>query len=319
MNLPTLTPKLRFQYLNAMGITQWVPRADEENIAQSETEELPAQPEYHSTSAQQIMVETEEKAEQNEPTKDKPLAEKKTTPEALITELDQNKSTGDSEQPTSNTEPSANTELSADTEPSANTEHSANSEPQANLESTVTKAPTVNVKTSENAQEPTLPGYLNMINWQKGMEGGSKVLLICRHDKDQPAQSFARKNSPSEFMQDLIRAFEAILSTMNKETSFHLAHYTEAGLGENCQPMGQQLNSLKPDLIILLGEESVKQAFGDSVDVARLRGKKQLLGDQFNSIVTYHPFELINNPALKKLAMQDLLLGKSFLATLDTL
>ena len=66
-----------------------------------------------------------------------------------------------------------------------------------------------NVSAPENSLSPShvkrdnSKGFIKMVNWQIGGEGSESILLLCRHHKDQPAQSFASPVGPSQFMQDL--------------------------------------------------------------------------------------------------------------------
>ena len=55
------------------------------------------------------------------------------------------------------------------------------------------------------SQEVSTSHYLKMVNWTSTVlseENASSLLIICRHQVDQPANSFARSNSPSQFMMD---------------------------------------------------------------------------------------------------------------------
>ncbi len=166
---------------------------------------------------------------------------------------------------------------------------------------------------------------LKMVNWQSaGGDLAKKLLIICRHKTDQPANSFAQKDSPSHFMQSYISALSrfnsnsaAALAKSNavNDFCFHLAHLAEAGIGNNNQQLEDVLHSLKPDLILVLGEESILQLSGQSIPLAQLRGRFiEMQG--FKALVSYHPYSLIKNPALKANAYEDLVLIFQYLSGL---
>ena len=102
-----------------------------------------------------------------------------------------------------------------------------------------------------------------------------------------------------------------------------LAHLTEAGLGSDAQPMPETVAKLAPDLILMLGDKSVHHLLSSESDVAENRGKlldiKHLSGhSSCKAIVSYHPFTLIKNPPLKKLALEDLGFVVNVIKNLET-
>ncbi len=214
----------------------------------------------------------------------------------------------------------------------------ASSKPQPQNESIKTaQTPTAAANPDTNPQEDkdldlsqirfNVTQQLKMVKWQSA-EGSKSLLIICRHKTDQPAKSFAQGSSPSQFMQDFILALNRFnVSSKNQQNlqnnpaegdtctsdfSCHLAHIAEAGIGDNNQPLNQVLENLKPDLLLVLGEESIYQLCGKRVAVASLRGRMiDLQG--YKSLVSYHPYSLISNPALKRLAFEDLRLIYQYL------
>ncbi|MET1255325.1 hypothetical protein [Aliikangiella maris] len=163
--------------------------------------------------------------------------------------------------------------------------------------------------------------YLKRINWQAGDKDGDSVLIICRHQVDQPANSFAKANMPSRIMQDFVLAlidnaaqsYAAQTGTVQPDSPqtlrIELSNLSQAGLGSDCETLESVLTELKPKAVLLLGDETVKELINANLDVVQLRGKMQEL-PRVNTpcLVSYHPFDLIKNPALKKLAMEDLYL-----------
>jgi len=168
----------------------------------------------------------------------------------------------------------------------------------------------INQQQASNAiQNSPTNQYLKLVNWtnQNLKEQGAKqLLIICRHQVDQPANSFARSNAPSQFMSDYIQALNSFVSSQPFEIKIQLAHLSEAGLGKDSLPMEQVVQEIKPDVALILGDETIAQLSGNSDNVASLRGRLVELGSLPKAIVSYHPFSLIENPALKALALADL-------------
>jgi hypothetical protein len=170
--------------------------------------------------------------------------------------------------------------------------------------------PTTSVNQDSN-QNKKLKSYLKIVNWKSSSNGEKVLLIICRHDKNQPAQSFASPNAPSQFMSDYLQAISELLINSGIEVQIQLAHLTEAGLGSDNQAMPETVSQLAPDLILLLGDESIHHLFDANSDIAKYRSKlldiEQLEGYSISkAIASYHPFTLIKNPALKRLAFEDL-------------
>ncbi len=225
-------------------------------------------------------------------------------------------------------------EQSIESEQQAASSQNPNSEPE--LTQQITEEPLVEetnqveipaLEPSEQEISYVANCFLKMVNWQSKSNADKSLLIICRHQIDQPAQSFARPNGPSQFMSDYIQAINELIIHENFEIQVQLAHLTEAGLGNDNQPLQKTLNEINPDLILLLGEESIKLLFNSQQDVAQLRGKLKNIGllkknndqqieklseiesdQQVNPkiLVSYHPYTLIENPPLKKLALEDL-------------
>ena len=144
-----------------------------------------------------------------------------------------------------------------------------------------------------------------MVNWPFSNEGESKLLILCRHHKDQPAQSFAAPTGPSQFMIDYLSAIKQATVKFEGGLDISMGHLTEAGIGRGHQPFSQKVEEIAPVLILLMGEEAVRHMLGENLNVAQMRMRvHQQHG--VNLVVTYHPFELISQPALKKLALEDI-------------
>ena len=81
---------------------------------------------------------------------------------------------------------------------------------------------------------------------------------------------------------------------------------------ETCiQYLHQQIALVKPKLILLVGHSAAQRLLKTHSTMARLRQKVHVL-DEINLpvVVTYHPAYLLNMPADKEKAWQDLLLAK---------
>ena len=69
----------------------------------------------------------------------------------------------------------------------------------------------------------------------------------------------------------------------------------------------QQIKLVNPDLVILLGRNSVQQVLGKNESMAQLRQMQHSLeGHDTHFIATYHPAYLLKQPRLKALVWQDL-------------
>jgi len=86
----------------------------------------------------------------------------------------------------------------------------------------------------------------------------------------------------------------------------------ETGESETCiQYLLQQIALIKPKLILIVGQNTAQRLLKTHSTMARLRQKVHTLVD-FNIpvVVTYHPAYLLNMPADKEKAWQDLILAK---------
>lgn len=186
------------------------------------------------------------------------------------------------------------------------------SEKQPNLEAPSIEAPDNSpLKTASQSNRnkhrflADKPNFIKMVNWKKVSGASKHLLILCRHHKDQPAQSFASPNGPSLFMQDYLLALDEYLTGDDVLVQVSLAHLTETNLANICKPMSEKVEQLKPDIIFLLGEEGIEHLFDSSSSIATLRGQLHQIND-YNLMVSYHPYDLIKNAKLKKLALDDL-------------
>lgn len=171
---------------------------------------------------------------------------------------------------------------------------------------------------SKETSPNKLSHFVKMVPWQSGTPSNDSLLIVCRHQVDQPAQSFARPSSPSQFMTDFIMA----LQSLRKEDDpcyVQIGHLSQAGLGKDCVPLGEVLANSKPKVTLVLGEETVTELFAQGANVADLRGKVMELVNGQACIVSYHPFTLIKNPQLKSLALEDLKMVKALLEQSQTI
>lgn len=86
----------------------------------------------------------------------------------------------------------------------------------------------------------------------------------------------------------------------------------EAGESETCfQYLQQQIELIKPKLILVVGQSAAQRLLKTHSNMARLRQKvHNLEGVNIPVVVTYHPAYLLNMPTDKEKAWQDLLLAK---------
>jgi len=175
---------------------------------------------------------------------------------------------------------------------------------------TLDKTPAAQLQSEQDNSSPVSSAFLKLVNWTSHnieTESSKTLLIVCRHQIDQPANSFASANSPSRFMLDYIQGFQSILEKSSSGINIRLAHLSEAGLGKSSVPMGKVLENTQPDIVLILGDETVVHLFGEDANVANKRGQLVELENDFEAFVSYHPFSLIENSSLKSLAFDDLI------------
>jgi hypothetical protein len=169
--------------------------------------------------------------------------------------------------------------------------------------------------TAENSTDFTMAQhFLKLVNCSLNQQAENKILIICRHQKDQPAHSFAKASAPSQFMQDYLGALVGLAKAKNIELNTQLAHLSEAGLGADCQKIETVFTDLKPRMVLMLGDEAVKNTLGPEHSVATTRSQVLSLFGEVPIVVSYHPYTLIKNPQLKKSAFEDLIFVSQMLA-----
>jgi hypothetical protein len=168
--------------------------------------------------------------------------------------------------------------------------------------------------------------FLNLVNWdsaivsentreQNGLHDSGELinqeilnknlLIVCRHQIDQPANSFANKQSPSHFMQDYLKMLIDFGLQNNLRINIQLAHLTQAGLGESSMKIESYFEKKQPDFTLVLGDETVTNLIDKESDVKGIRCRLNKMFFGANAIASYHPFDLISNPRLKSLAYED--------------
>lgn len=173
------------------------------------------------------------------------------------------------------------------------------------------------------ADLPVFGQYLKLVNWSNrstDIDRSKKVLIICRHQTDQPANSFAGKSGPSLFMLDYINGLSSLASERGLAVDIQIAHLSQLGLTDDSKTFREGINDAQPDVLFVLGEETVSQisplsgaeqqlAMSEGIEknyVASLRGKTLTVESELTAQVSYHPYTLIKEPKLKPLAMEDL-------------
>jgi len=155
--------------------------------------------------------------------------------------------------------------------------------------------------------------YMQMVPQQTGSNDNNSmieknILIICRHKIDQPANSFASKRGPSNFMQDYLKTLVEFGLQNNLRISIQLAHLATAGLGESSITIESYFEKQQPDCSLVLGDETVENLIDKSSDVKNIRCRLNKFSFNANAeaIASYHPFDLISNPRLKSLAYEDI-------------
>lgn len=276
-----LSESLRFEYLQAMGVTQWVPREQEEitqHQFQQESEDL---------------VDVGHQADSRTINNDS----------VLSSDGETSKQFDESHIPTSSNKKVSTEQVDIEQFKDV-TSLSSHQNPPSEQNSSSRQNPSSQQKNEANAGAAV--HYLKVVSWGEAHDGEQTLMIICRHQKDQPAQSFARANSPSQFMLDYIRALKEVLGEAFPAPRIHLSHLSQAGLGQGCQQMNEVVAKIAPSCVLLLGDETVVELFGRESSVANKRGQKLLLDESIQTLVSYHPYSLIKNPKLKPLALEDL-------------
>jgi len=121
--------------------------------------------------------------------------------------------------------------------------------------------------------------------------------------------------------ESLVRMIENVLH-LRKEDVF-ITHAVKCKpLGTNkpsksefncCKPyLYRQLETIRPKVVMALGEEAYRLLSGDDTDFEKVRGQKINFGD-YTIIPIYHPQFLLRNPSLKSETLNDLKTIKSAL------
>ena len=278
-----LDESTRLEYLSAIGITCWSPKHSLQTVLEASPEEQP----IHTSEAKTLV-------ERNSANSDSASA----------------LNSADSVENKAINLPPTNEQFvprEASQSPEVQITETQQIEPQAETQSEQAVVEVGNV--AENQKVQSTPNqFLKVLNWSNHVlaeENAKSLLIICRHQVDQPANSFARVSTPSQFMMDYINALTAA-NEGKLEIKVQLAQLSAAGLSEDSVPLSTVLQQNKPHLVLVLGEETVGHLFGDKLSVAELRGQLNQLEQSYDSLVSYHPFSLIQNPALKRLAFEDL-------------
>ena len=164
-------------------------------------------------------------------------------------------------------------------------------------------------ESQDHGDYPAVGQFLKLVNWSNQLtisNQSKRLLVICRHKVDEPANSFARATAPSQFMLDYIKSLVEIMRSTGVEIDVKLAHLSQIGLSDDSQVFAEGLKKSKPDCVLILGDETINQFVPNTSSVAELRGKQIKLNGQLNAFVSYHPFTLIQDPSLKRLAFEDL-------------
>ena len=291
----------RFAYLKAMGVTLWVPRDHDELSEQSSLTDASSSDTGSSNSASSDLPSS------NTPSLDAVPSQVVASSQAMVEHLHQIQQTEATSDSIGQLASQTNEPLvERKTVSKVQTEAQVTTSPQNFQEQTSDSAPVPSKTVAQGSNKTKTAGFLKLVNWSSGNEHAPLLLIVCRHDPDQPAQSFARPNMPSQFMVDYVRAIQDYLTGASLDFRIQLAHLTEAGLGENNQPIESVLEKQSPQLVLVLGDEGAVHLLGDEQTVSVNRGKLQTILEKVNALVSYHPFTLISQPELKRNALEDL-------------
>ncbi|MGX5174462.1 hypothetical protein ACUR5C_10630 [Aliikangiella sp. IMCC44653] len=274
-SIAQLDEALRLQYLEALNVTQWVLRDEPDFVV------------------------TEQACDET------PMASGEATSQASANPANSAKREASSSQ--------------VNTQPSDSVKPAEPATTQQVIPASATTAEPANpghtkLKTDKPTSFTISQHFLKLVNWSQNKQADCKVLIICRHQTDQPAQSFAKASAPSQFMQDYLTALNDLVMAKGIELNTQLAHLSEAGLGADCQKIETVFTDLKPRLVLMLGDEAVKNTLGPEHNVATTRNQVLSLFGEVPIVVSYHPYTLIKNPHLKKSAFEDLVFISQMLA-----
>jgi hypothetical protein len=187
----------------------------------------------------------------------------------------------------------------------------------------------------ESLDETLLKGknkhYLKLVHWKQTSPFSEtlynplypshfsrrKLLIICRHHVNQPANTFANQDVPSPLMMDYLQTIIDLAYQHSINIDIQLAHLTEAGLGKS-ESMVDYLKSYQANHLFLLGEETIQRLYGEqnietkkrNISSMRLKINSVILNnkavDSLKTSVSYHPFDLMNQPQHKPFAYQDI-------------
>lgn len=187
----------------------------------------------------------------------------------------------------------------------ANAKIKADSQPDAPTAECINKQPEDSRQPDNEQHKQHATHYLKMVNWKQHQNTQNRLLIICRHETDQPAKSFASSSAPSYLMKDYIQAINQAIPANKPQPEISLAHLTHAALTDECIALASVLQETNPQLILLLGDLAISEMLKISAKVADLRGKVLDFADN-SLLVSYHPHSLTQEPKLKKLAMEDI-------------
>ncbi|TQV71457.1 hypothetical protein FLL45_20085 [Aliikangiella marina] len=323
-----LSESERFAYLQAMGITLWIPREQEVSQELSPSNEVApkltptqvgdSEPSLIADQANYVGTEISDKENSDSDISDIENSrteniQSKTIDTDKLTATNNDAEKNDVEQIDIAVTPAV--DISENPAQISSGADSAIAEPyQKNIavEENVNKESAADNSLAEESRstaQSNIAHFVKIVPWQSGAPSNDSLLIICRHQVDQPAQSFARPSSPSQFMMDYIAALQS-LRDEDDPCFVRLGHLSQAGLGKDCVSFDTVLTDINPKVTLILGEETVAELFDSQTKVADVRGKKLSLPDGRPCIVSYHPYSLIKNPQLKPLALEDLKLVK---------
>ncbi|MEE4245106.1 MAG: hypothetical protein V2I33_06830 [Kangiellaceae bacterium] len=261
----------RLAYLQAMGITQWTLRG-QEAIGEQPLVQAPLAQE----SSVQVSVVQEATLNQQE----------------TAVDVKRVRSSNDNLEQSSAAEPRDNS-VAVDGPAISPTAVAAEPDLSKSAETSV-------ASTQRNSKYLVLP---NNRQWQE-----RPIAILCRHS-GQPAESFYHRQRPSKTVANISQALVALAEDMgqNIESQINFALVADTALSEQARSLDDVKQSCQPQAFLVMGEAAANQLLEEQRSFAEWQLKTWKTKQDIPFVVTYHPFDIFNNPSVKQVVQQDLI------------
>ncbi|NVK87470.1 MAG: hypothetical protein HWE13_05060 [Gammaproteobacteria bacterium] len=153
----------------------------------------------------------------------------------------------------------------------------------------------------------SLRGYLVLPSQKRWIEG--ELLIVCRHQAGQPAESFWLRGQPSKTLRNLVNGLsycceQAVSPKWLNRVNF--AQLAATALSEQTQDTATVLAKVKPRAILVLGAHTANLLTDQENEMSQWQLKNWQTPEGIPFVVTYHPYEIFQSPLLKRQVYQDL-------------